>query len=56
MRCASQVVRIQTTAKALAKIDVFASLAYVAEHNNYVKPNINEKGIIDIKRRPTSCR
>ena len=45
----SQVVRIQTTAKALAKIDVFASLAYVAEHNNYVKPNINEKGIIDIK-------
>ena len=45
----SQIVRIQTTAKALAKIDVFASLAYVAEHNNYVKPNINEKGIIDIK-------
>ena len=45
----SQVVRIQTTAKALAKIDVFASLAYFAEHNNYVKPNINEKGIIDIK-------
>ena len=45
----SQVVRIQTTAKALAKIDVFASLAYVAEHNNYVKPNINEKGLIDIK-------
>lgn len=45
----SQVVRIQTTAKALAKIDVFASLAYVAEHNNYVKPNIIEKGIIDIK-------
>ena len=45
----SQVVRIQITAKALAKIDVFASLAYVAEHNNYVKPNINEKGIIDIK-------
>ena len=45
----SQVVRIQTTAKELAKIDLFASLAYVSEHNNYVKPNINEKGIIDIK-------
>ena len=45
----SQVVRIQTTAKALAKIDVFASLAYVAERNNNVKTNINEKGIIDIK-------
>lgn len=45
----SQLVRIQTTAKALAQTDVFASLAYVAEHNNYVKPTINEKGVIDIK-------
>lgn len=34
----NQINRIQMTAKAIAKIDVFASLAYVAEHNNYVKP------------------
>ena len=43
------IVRIQNTAHALAGIDVFASLAYVAEHNNYVRPSINTKGIIDIK-------
>lgn len=45
----AEVVRIQTTAKAIAQLDVFTSLAYVAEQNNYVKPTINEKGIIDIK-------
>lgn len=46
---AVEVVRIQKTAKAIAKIDVFASLGLVAERNNYVRPKINEKGIIDIK-------
>ena len=30
-------------------IDVFASLSVVAMQNNYVKPKINEKGVIDIK-------
>ena len=28
---------------------MFASLALVAERNNYVRPKINEKGVIDIK-------
>lgn len=46
---ASEIVRIQTTAKAVAQIDVFTSLALVAERNNYVRPKINERGIIDIK-------
>ena len=46
---ASQVVRIQKTAKALAGIDVFASLSTVATRHNYVKPQINEKGVIRIK-------
>ena len=46
---AADVVRIQNTAKAVAKIDVFTSLAYVAEKNNYVCPKINEKGVINIK-------
>ncbi len=41
--------RIQTTAKALALLDVFASLAHVAERNHYVKPVLNEKGLINIK-------
>lgn len=42
--------RIQTTAKAVARLDVYASFAYVAEKNNFVKPKINEKGVIDIKK------
>ncbi len=46
---AEQVDRIQETAKAIAGIDVFASLAFVAERNNYVKPQINERGTIEIK-------
>ena len=44
-----EVVRIQKTAKAVAALDVFASLAFVAERNNYVKPKINQNGILDIK-------
>lgn len=48
-RISEQVERIQKTAKAVAQIDVFSSLAYVAEKNDFVKPKINEKGIIDIK-------
>ena len=46
---AGQVVRIQSTAKAIAGIDVFTSLSTVSMRNNYVKPKINEKGIIQIK-------
>ncbi len=46
---ADKVQRIQKTAKAVAAVDVFASLALVAERNNYVCPKINEKGVIDIK-------
>lgn len=46
---AKEVVRIQKTAKAIATIDVFATLSLVAERNQYVRPTINEKGTIDIK-------
>ncbi len=46
---AAEVERIQKTAKAVAALDAFASLALVAERNNYVRPKINEKGVIDIK-------
>ena len=45
----NEVVRIQRTAKAVAALDVFASLALVAERNNYVRPKVSENGIIDIK-------
>ena len=45
----AEVVRIQKTAKAVAALDVFASLALVAQRNNYVHPKINESGVLDIK-------
>lgn len=48
-KISEHIARIQKTAKAVAALDVFAALAYVAEKNRYVKPKINEKGIIDIK-------
>ena len=44
-----EVKRIQQTAKAIAKIDVYASLALVAEQNNYSKPEMNTSGSINIK-------
>ena len=43
------IARIQKTAKAIAALDVFASLSFVAERNGYVRPELNEKGIIKIK-------
>lgn len=46
---AAELTRIQRTAKVVAKLDVIASLALVAERNNYVRPKINEKGVIDIR-------
>lgn len=46
---AKQVVRIQSTAKAVAKLDVMLSLATVAQKQQFVRPDINEEGIIEIK-------
>ena len=46
---AGEIDRIQRTAKAIARLDVLCSLSYVAERNHYVRPKINEKGVIDIK-------
>ncbi len=46
---AGEVLRIQKTAKAIAGVDVFASLSLVATRNNYTKPKINDKGVIHIK-------
>ncbi|MDB8791473.1 DNA mismatch repair protein MutS [Romboutsia sp. 1001216sp1] len=41
--------RIQKTAKTIANIDVFVSLATVAYINNYVKPTISDNNKLDIK-------
>lgn len=46
---AGEVLRIQKTAKAIALLDVMASLSIVSQHNNYVRPKLNNKGNISIK-------
>ena len=45
----ARVETIQKTAKAIALLDVLVSLSAVATRQNYVKPKINEKGVIHIK-------
>lgn len=45
----SQIARIQHTSKILAQIDALNSLAIVAYNNDYVRPNLNNNGIIRIK-------
>ena len=47
-RVSSEIVRIQKTAKSVAMIDALASLAYVAERNHFVCPQINKQGRIHI--------
>ena len=41
--------RVQKTAHYIAEIDALASLSHVAEKNNFVRPLVNEEGVIDIK-------
>lgn len=48
-KIAAEVSRIQTSAHAVAQTDVLSSLAHVAYTNNYVRPKLNSKGLIDIK-------
>lgn len=48
-KIAEEVVRIQRTAKAIANLDVFVSLAVVADQNNYCRPKMTGSGVIDIK-------
>ncbi len=48
-KVAAEVLRIQKSAKAIAALDVLTSLSTVATRGNYVKPHINERGVINIK-------
>ncbi len=48
-KLAEALTRVQHVANDIATIDAIASLAYIAERNHYVRPSINEEGIIDIK-------
>ncbi|MDO5564870.1 MAG: DNA mismatch repair protein MutS, partial [Eubacteriales bacterium] len=43
------IIRIKQTSKALALLDVYLSLTYVSTNNHYVRPQINDEDIIDIK-------
>ncbi len=49
MEVASEVRRIQDTARALAKLDVLASLAQVAATNRYVAPTVDDSGLLQIE-------
>ena len=46
---AAKTVRVQKMAEYIAEIDALASLSYVAVKNHYVRPEINDNGVIDIK-------
>lgn len=46
---AKEVLRIQSTAKAVARLDVYTSLAVVSEQNHYCRPKLNTTGTIEIK-------
>ena len=48
-KLALEVKRVQQTAEDIAVLDALASLSYVAGRNKYVRPSINENGVIDIK-------
>jgi DNA mismatch repair protein MutS len=48
-KTASQVIRIQKTAKIVSILDVLCAFATVASNNNYVKPEIITDGTIEIK-------
>lgn len=45
----NEIERIQKVSKIVSKIDVLNSFAQVAYKNDYVKPDLNDDGIIDIK-------
>ncbi len=45
----NEIRRIQEVSKFIAILDVLCSFAYVANHNNYVKPEFNNNGIIEIE-------
>lgn len=43
-----EISRLQKTAKILGEIDVLSTFALIAIENNYIKPTLNEEGLINI--------
>ncbi|MBQ5952735.1 MAG: DNA mismatch repair protein MutS [Lachnospiraceae bacterium] len=48
-KVADEMLRLKSAAEAVATLDALVSLAMVADRNRYVRPKINEKGVIDIR-------
>ena len=46
---AMNIERLQSSANAVACLDVLTSFAAVSENNNYVRPDVNDGDVIDIK-------
>ena len=46
---AAELTRVQRTAHNIAMLDALCSLSYVAIKNGYVRPDINNDGVINIK-------
>lgn len=46
---AGEMDRILSTAHQVARLDAYASLAYVADHNHFIRPQLNEDGVLEIK-------
>lgn len=49
MDVADETARIQKTASMLATLDCLQSMAKLASENNYVRPHVNNSGVINIK-------
>ena len=47
-RVEKEIPRLKKTANIIASLDVISTLAIIAVENNYVKPSINEEGVIEI--------
>jgi len=45
---------IQVNASVIARADCLLSFANAARQNNYIRPEINNSDVIDIKKRPPS--
>ncbi|MCH5268145.1 MAG: DNA mismatch repair protein MutS [Lachnospiraceae bacterium] len=48
-RIYEEIGRVQSVAKIIAAVDMFVSLAVVAEQNQYVRPNVTNTGSVSIK-------
>lgn len=48
-RIKNEIIRLQYVSKVISNIDVLLSFSKISLNNNYIRPKLNNKGIIDIK-------